>query len=265
MSGANAPVAKALQWCGWGILAYDWEISVEHDLGNTDLQQKLLSEVNEVDFWMVAMGCSTFSRARERPIPGHHNSPKPFRGAEHPLGLPGLSARDAERAKGANSIVSFFCTLLTAASKSGAAGMLENPLRAWLWAIAEVSKLLELPEWDDHGYWACALGGARAKGQRIRSNVTELVNVRCECRHITRRPGGSVVGLRTTRIDGATHQAQSRSTPRRWRSASRSRQALGSFERGAPACEFHGLRGRWKPAPRSSGWTSTPASPGLTP
>ena len=62
--------------------------------------------------------------------------------------------------------------------------MLENPLRAWLWALDEVKKLLELTGWDDFDYWACALGGARAKGQRIRSNVEELTKIRCQCHHV---------------------------------------------------------------------------------
>ena len=184
MSGANAPVAKALQWCGWDVMAYDWEISAEHDLGDKNLQQKLLAEVNGVDFWMVAMDCGTLSRARERPIPSHPNPPKPLRSAEHPGGVPGLSQRDAERVRRANDLITFFCNLLTAASGCGSAGMLENPLRAWLWAIEEVQQLLKLPQWDDYDYWACALGGARAKGQRIRGNVSELTRIRCECRHV---------------------------------------------------------------------------------
>lgn len=183
MSGINAPVARALEWCGWSVLPLDISISTQHDLHNQELQAHLLEIVGKVDMWMVGMDCGTFSRARERPIPGHPNPPKPLRDARHPEGLPTLAPREKERVNMANNLVTFFCRLLTAAHNAGAAGALENPLRAWIWALPEVQALLELP-WSDFDYAACSLGGARAKAQRIRANIDELKAIRCTCHHV---------------------------------------------------------------------------------
>jgi len=184
MSGGNSPVAKAMEWCGWTVQAYDWAISPDHDLSDPKLQDELKAQVGAVDMWMVAMDCSTFSRARERPIPGHPNPPKPLRGANNPLGVPSLSASDKERVHNANNLVHFFTDLLTAAHNTGAAGALENPRRAWIWTIPAVKELLQLPGWQDFEYHSCSLGGARAKAQTIRANIDEFKALRCECHHV---------------------------------------------------------------------------------
>ena len=173
-----------MEWCGWSVHTYDWAISPEHDLSNEDLQSSLLSQVSAVDFWMVAMDCSTFSRARERYIPGHPNQPRPLRDSNCPLGLPGLSARDKARVLKANGLVQFLTRLLAAAHGAGAAGALENPLNAWIWAIPGVAALLQLTGWQDFNYHSCSLGGARAKAQKIRANIDELESVRCQCHHV---------------------------------------------------------------------------------
>ena len=171
-----------MEWCGWSVLPIDWAISPQHDLHDADLQAHLLQIVGKVDMWMVAMDCSTFSRARERPIPGHKTPPQPLRDARHPEGLPDLAPREKDRVEKANNLVSFFCQLLAAAHKAGAAGALENPRRAWIWELPQVQALLQLP-WSDFDYTACSLGGARAKAQRIRSSVSELKAVCCSCYH----------------------------------------------------------------------------------
>jgi hypothetical protein len=260
MSGGNAPVAKALQWCGWDVEAYDWAISAEHDLGSESLQQKLLGDIGKVDFWMVAMDCSTLSRARERPIPGHPNPPKPLRDATHPAGLPSLSAQDAERVQKANDLITFFCTLLTAATSSGAAGMLENPLRAWLWALDEVKKLLELTGWDDFDYWACALGGARAKGQRIRGNVEELTKIRCQCHHVHStdewKPWWDAAANRWTYPSAAEQEYTAELAFAIAVAASAWAVRAGRASMRIP---------RWRPDPGSSGWISTPKRAESTP
>ena len=49
---------------------------------------RLLSgELNVVSMCHWAPNCSTFSRARERPIPGVSNPPRPLRSEEHPEGI----------------------------------------------------------------------------------------------------------------------------------------------------------------------------------
>ena len=49
MSGINAPVARALELCGWSVLPPDISISTQHDLHNQELQAHLLEIVGKVD------------------------------------------------------------------------------------------------------------------------------------------------------------------------------------------------------------------------
>eukprot|EP00972_Heterocapsa_arctica_P033218 4886735-Heterocapsa_arctica.AAC.1 len=57
------------------------------------------------------------------------------------------------------------------AHRAGAAVVLENPLRAWFWLLESIARLLRLEGWQDFDYCACCVGAARAKQQRLRTNV----------------------------------------------------------------------------------------------
>jgi hypothetical protein len=111
MSGPNAPVAKALEWIGWEVMAFDIAISVDHDLRDTALQEDIREVAPDASCVVVGMDCRTYSRARERPIPGHPHAPRPLRSAAFPLGLPGLSGSDRDRVHDANALVEFFVAL----------------------------------------------------------------------------------------------------------------------------------------------------------
>ena len=181
MCGIRMPVGLALQWCGWEVSPYDW------DRGQDLLQPRVAEEAREkgsqAEAVMIAMDCSTFSRARERPVPGNANAPKPLRDAQHPEGFRNLAPRDAARVKDANRLVDLCMDIVDMVVASGGSAVLENPLRAWFWRMPRVEALTARSDWQDMDYAACALGAARCKKQRLRTNVQELASVRSECKH----------------------------------------------------------------------------------
>ena len=182
-SGPRAPVACALAWCGWAVEPIDILISKEHDLSCPQVQNKLSKRLAAADAQMWAPDCSTLSRARERPIPGHSNPPQPLRGEGHVRGLPGLGAADAQRVSGANSYIDFTLSEVAAASKRGAAVVLESPLRSWLWQFQQVGSLRKAPGWRRVAYDACCWGGARCKAQALEGNLQELADIQAKCHH----------------------------------------------------------------------------------
>ena len=88
-----------------------------------------------------------------------------------------------ERVLNANALVRFSAKTLDKAIRLGIATLAENPRNSYYWEFEEIDALRDLPEVDDFEYMGCSLGGARAKKQRIRSNVKELGAIRCQCRH----------------------------------------------------------------------------------
>ena len=56
-------------------------------------------ETMNADLAHFAPNCATFSRAREIPIPGVKNPPKPLRSSEHPRGIPKEVSRLSKRAR----------------------------------------------------------------------------------------------------------------------------------------------------------------------
>eukprot|EP00971_Amphidinium_carterae_P150929 2992870-Amphidinium_carterae.1 len=94
MSGIRAPVGRALAWCGWHVEALDLARSADHDLRSPELQQQLLDKAPNQAAVFIAMECATFSRARERPLPG---GPRPLRSDSEPMGLSTLQQSDQAR------------------------------------------------------------------------------------------------------------------------------------------------------------------------
>ena len=184
MCGKNAPVTSALRKCGWSVEAYDWELSRDHDLTSPQLQKRLLNEKDNVDAVMKAMECSTLSRARDIPIPGHPNAPPPLRSHEKPMGLEGLSRKDDVRVEVANSLIKFMATLADQVADAGGAVVGENPQNSWYWTILELIRKFDGAKWYDTLYAACAMGGARHKRQKIRHNVREVCKIRSQCHHV---------------------------------------------------------------------------------
>ena len=104
MSGPNMPVATALHYLGWQVWAIDWTLCPQHDLNSSAFRNEVEQACAEADGIMIAMHCGSFSRARERPIPGHPNAPQPLRSREWPEGLPGLAPDVQQEVDKANAL-----------------------------------------------------------------------------------------------------------------------------------------------------------------
>eukprot|EP00971_Amphidinium_carterae_P333982 6469036-Amphidinium_carterae.1 len=136
MSGLRAPIARALSWCGWQVQAIDITRSKHHDLSAVSLQHRLLDEATYQAAVFVAMDCTTFSRAREQPLPG---GPRPLRSDHEPLGLSTLQQPEASRVEQANQLASFTARLAVTAHDAGAGVVLENPRHAYYWHLPEIA------------------------------------------------------------------------------------------------------------------------------
>ena len=109
MSGPNAPLTRALIFCGWRCITTDWLINPQHDLANPDFQQELHEMLKQADCICAALDCSTKSRAREIPrrFEDGRPAPKPLRSDDHPTGLPNLRGRDLRRVTRDNQACDF--------------------------------------------------------------------------------------------------------------------------------------------------------------
>ena len=91
-------------------------------------------------------------------------------------------AQIAKRVEDANKLCVFLAGILTLAHSLQIAGVAENPLHSYFWQFVFVAALLDAG-YEDTDYMACALGGVRAKKQRLRHNVAELRELSCVCKH----------------------------------------------------------------------------------
>ena len=67
----------------------------------------------------IGLDCSTFTRAREIPIPGHPNPPSQLRSTTWPEGLQFLIGKDARRVQEANEMTDFLACMLAALHAEG--------------------------------------------------------------------------------------------------------------------------------------------------
>ena len=205
MSGPNAPLETALVWFGWRVRTY--EIMGTHfnepaDLLDPDVQAEAEADIEAADFLGVAMDCSTFSRIREIPRPGITKA-RPLRDAEHPRGLPRLHEKGAERelhkVDQHNKLLDWSAEQLHAQHGRGGGWLSENPENSLYWIQQAVHELSECEDVVSYRYSACAHGAARAKKQRIDSNIPGIASQRARCLHVhdqhewepIRQPDGS--------------------------------------------------------------------------
>ena len=180
MCGINQPVAEALRWLGWEVYAVD--LVHGQDLTETGLQRRIFEELEKADGLMVAMDCSTLSRAREIPMPDGSRGPPPLRSQEEPQGLSTLSPANKERVEEANSLVDFLSSCMDMMAAKGAGAVEENPANSYYWQLPPV-QARQGNEWIDVDYAACCLLAARHKLQRLRTNCEALVQIRSVCEH----------------------------------------------------------------------------------
>ena len=127
-----------------------------------------------------APNCSTFSRARERPIPGVRFPPKPLRSSEFPEGIPNVLvslpksklAKLLDDTKMANMAAEDCVKRHLAKRFFG----LEHPLNSIARCLPSWKRLEDLPGVFSTEYHACMFEGCnRRKKQILIHNVPELI------------------------------------------------------------------------------------------
>ena len=136
-------------------------------------------EMEESSLTHFAPNCATFSRAREIPIKGVANPPRPLRSSAHPLGIPEEVGRLSKKARARLENDSFM------AQDSGQRAMdlhrrgrkfsLEHPLRSIAMDLDEWIRLKSEPGVYFSEYHTCMFEGSRRKkAQALIHNVEGL-------------------------------------------------------------------------------------------
>ena len=117
----------------------DIQLSPDHDLTSPKLQSELLSQTDLVDAVVIALDCSTLTRVRDKPIPGHPNSPPPLRSEKQPFGLENINMakNDVKRIEDTNRLIEFFVKLMEQVIYFGCATIVENPEGSYLSIILD--------------------------------------------------------------------------------------------------------------------------------
>jgi hypothetical protein len=138
------------------------------------------------DAFVWAMECITFSRARAIPVAGMNILP--MRGAGHLRGLPELQqpsrAADKLKCEQHNLLVDWGTTVMGTMFATDLAALEENPDGSWFFEFPDQQRLSEMEGVTDWKFDSCALGGARCKKERWKSNVPELSKRRADCHHL---------------------------------------------------------------------------------
>ncbi len=140
----------------------------------------LLEECRAADVSHWAPNCSSFSRARERPIPGVLFSPKPLRSADHPKGIPevlhGLKPSKRKKLKDDTSMADLAAEECLNSHRCGRYFSLEhlfNSIARHLpsWKILQREKGVYTTQ-----YHSCMFEGSkRRKNQVLIHNIPELI------------------------------------------------------------------------------------------
>ena len=134
-AGPQAPVTKALIFCGWRTITVDCLIDPAHDLADPCFQKALSHHLQTADFIMAAFDCSTKTRARE--IPRHFDdgrpAPKPLRSEDFPRGVPRLKEPHKSRVARDNTASDYVLGEIQACAQRGGASVRENPRHSLHW------------------------------------------------------------------------------------------------------------------------------------
>ena len=150
-----------------------------HNVMVAEVRAKIKEQVGLSDVVWWAPECSTFSRARGRPVPGATSWPPALRSQRHPYGLPCLRRRrrETDRMKVENGNAMAKLTFVDAAEalKEGRGIAIENPENSFMWVLEEAKHLAKQPDvYKVHVHNCMFRGGKRDKSTIIMTNVPEI-------------------------------------------------------------------------------------------
>ena len=175
----------ALLMIGWQVSVLEWEINQEDDIRKPEVRQKYEDMRPSLDAAMIAFPCESLTRARERPIPGHPNPPRPLRNARCVRGLPGLSDRNQAMVDSGNACADWGIQYAIDLDEQGATVLFENPKNSWLRKFQQMQACLSRPGWEESEYPACAYFSARCKWQWAAGNSSAVKRIQVDgCHHL---------------------------------------------------------------------------------
>ena len=108
----------------------------DHDITQRKVLHRILRNIRKHNYSsaMLAIPCTTFSRARRSPKPG---MPGPLRSSEEPWGLTTLTGRDQEKLDLGNAITRCTLRIVVALERYKIPYIVENPQTSILWWLPE--------------------------------------------------------------------------------------------------------------------------------
>ena len=167
----------------WDVLRGDVKEGVNsHDVLNSGNAERLALKAATSDIQHWAPQCRTFSRIREKHIPGvaWKKQPRPCRDSDHPEGLPEIMAVDGEHGELRQKVLddtamaTFAFEQCALAAASGRRFIIENPTNSWIWELDVAKALAGMEGVRVVLLHNCAFGGDRRKATTLLTNMEEV-------------------------------------------------------------------------------------------
>ena len=132
---------------------------------------QLNSEVDDTDLSHWAPNCATFSRAREIPLPGIKNAPKPVRSETHPEGIPSeleqMSKRARKKLADDTEMANLAAKSCLKRHREGKWFSLEHPGRSLALHLRSWKELQDEPGVLSLEYTTCMFEGSRRRKRQV--------------------------------------------------------------------------------------------------
>jgi len=148
----------------------------DHDIFDGEVYEKVLRQAKMSLVTLIATECKTFSRARDKEIPGAKKQPPRLRSCQCPHGLPHVMAQAGplrEKIEKGNKLAFISALLVHAVSAEGKYFLLENPGQSYIWNTAAFMELEKLPGAKKVFLHNCMYGGLRRKYTCFLTNIPE--------------------------------------------------------------------------------------------
>lgn len=156
----------------------------------------LNSRLSEASLAHFAPNCATFSRAREIPIQGASNAPRPLRSLDHPRGIPGelerMNKKQRSRLESDTSMADLSAEKCFEALEAGRYFSLEHPEGSLARELESWKKLSRDPRVLIVKYTTCMFEGSERKKRQIL-----ITNVKTLEKHVGKVCNGSIFCDRT--------------------------------------------------------------------
>ena len=128
-----------------------------------DLLEFITVEAPRIVAIWIAPSCGTASRARERPLPGNADGPKPLRSTDQPDHIDGLEGVDKLKVEKANQLYDAVKTIIFHAHSLDICVGVENPANSHFWRTTPMAAVTQQLGGNMVTFHNCAHGGKRDK------------------------------------------------------------------------------------------------------